>query len=77
MVARSRIKKRTDTRAADEDAITAPRAVPKPARNRSYDDSNEGFGGEGLSKGYGGSAGDGLGPSGPEQKPRQRGRDGT
>lgn len=37
-----------------------------PARNRSWVREQPGQGGEGLSKGYGGSSGAGTGPSGPE-----------
>ena len=40
----------------------------EPAPNRSWQPGNPGQGGEGLSKGYGGSAGKGLGPAGPEDK---------
>jgi hypothetical protein len=39
-----------------------------PAPNKSWEPGNKGQGGEGLSEGYGGSAGDGTGPSGPEEK---------
>jgi hypothetical protein len=46
-----------------------PEPVPKPARNeRSWLPGRKGQGGEGLSKGYGGSSGDGTGASGPEDK---------
>ena len=40
--------------------------VKSKARNRSWLPGRKGQGGEGLSKGYGGSAGDGTGASGPE-----------
>lgn len=40
----------------------------KPARNRSWDPGQKGHGGEGLSKGYGGSGGAGTGPSGPDRR---------
>jgi hypothetical protein len=43
----------------------APRLPP--ARNRSWDPGDKGQGAEGLSKGYGGSAGSGTGPSGPDR----------
>jgi hypothetical protein len=44
-------------------------AVPKPAKNdRSWMQGRKGQGGEGLSKGYGGSGGDGKGASGPEDE---------
>jgi hypothetical protein len=43
-------------------------SLPPQAKNRSWDPSRKGQGGEGLSKGYGGSGGDGTGPSGPEDK---------
>ena len=48
-----------------EDAESEP--VPKPAaNNKSWMPGRKGQGGEGLSKGYGGSGGDGTGASGPE-----------
>jgi hypothetical protein len=37
------------------------------AENRSWSSGDKGQGGEGQSKGYGGSAGRGTGPSGPEE----------
>ena len=37
------------------------------AKNRSWSPGDKGQGGEGHSKGYGGSAGRGIGPSGPEE----------
>lgn len=40
----------------------------KPAKNRSWLPGQKGQGGEGLSKGYGGSEGSGTGPSGPDRK---------
>jgi hypothetical protein len=49
-----------------QDATARP--LPKPARNKSWVPGRKGQGGEGLSKGYGGSAGKGTGPSGPERK---------
>ena len=42
-----------------------------PAPNKSWEPGNKGQGGEGLSEGYGGSAGDGTGPSGPEDHEEQ------
>jgi hypothetical protein len=39
---------------------------PKPTANKSWQPGQKGQGGEGMSKGYGGSAGKGTGPSGPE-----------
>lgn len=42
--------------------------LPGPAKNRSWQPDQPGQGGEGLSEGYGGSAGVGTGPSGPEEK---------
>jgi hypothetical protein len=45
-------------------------AKPRPngkAPNKSWMPGRKGQGGEGLSKGYGGSAGEGTGASGPEQ----------
>jgi hypothetical protein len=51
-----------------------PRA--EPARNTSWVPGRKGQGGEGLSKGHGGSRGPGLGPSGPEEpEPRHSKRD--
>jgi hypothetical protein len=49
-------------------ADEAARPLPRPARNRSWEPGRKGQGGEGLSKGYGGSGGRGTGPSGPERK---------
>lgn len=46
--------------------------LPPPAKNRSWDPGRKGQGGEGLSDGYGGSAGDGTGPSGPGDKRARR-----
>jgi hypothetical protein len=37
------------------------------AKNRSWTTGDKGQGREGSSKGYGGSGGDGTGPSGPEE----------
>lgn len=42
--------------------------LPEPAPPRSWAPGRKGQGGEGLSKGYGGSRGAGTGPSGPEKK---------
>ena len=42
-----------------------------PAHAKSWLPGRKGQGGEGLSEGYGGSAGDGTGASGPEQ-PKKR-----
>jgi len=43
--------------------------VPDKARNdKSWVPGRKGQGGEGLSKGYGGSEGEGTGKSGPEDK---------
>jgi hypothetical protein len=39
---------------------------PAPARDKSWLPGQKGQGGEGLSDGYGGSAGTGTGPSGPQ-----------
>ena len=38
------------------------------SKNKSWMPGRKGQGGEGLSHGYGGSAGDGTGASGPEEK---------
>ena len=46
-------------------AKTIPSGVP-PTRNKSWRPGQKGQGGEGMSKGYGGSAGPGTGPSGPD-----------
>ena len=40
--------------------------LPDPAPNRSWHPDRLGQGGEGFSEGYGGSAGAGTGPSGPD-----------
>ncbi len=40
-------------------------------KNKSWVPGRKGQGGEGLGHGYGGSAGDGKGASGPEQQPNQ------
>lgn len=37
-----------------------------PTANKSWRPGQKGQGGEGMSKGYGGSAGEGTGPSGPD-----------
>lgn len=51
----------------DADAPRDP--TPKPAPNeKSWLPGRKGEGGEGLSKGYGGSGGDGTGAAGPEDK---------
>jgi hypothetical protein len=42
-------------------------AKPK-AKNQSWSPGDAGQGGEGKSKGYGGSAGSGTGPSGPDEE---------
>lgn len=54
-------------------AKTIPSGVP-PTRNKSWRPGQKGQGGEGMSKGYGGSAGPGTGPSGPDadQAPETR-----
>jgi hypothetical protein len=46
--------------------------VKSKARNRSWLPGHKGQGGEGLSEGYGGSAGDGTGASGPEHADDER-----
>jgi hypothetical protein len=40
----------------------------KPAKNKSWSPGDNGQGREGYSKGYGGSGGEGTGPSGPDRK---------
>ena len=45
------------------------------AKNKSWVPGRKGQGGEGLSKGYGGSAGDGTGASGPESGQRSKAED--
>jgi hypothetical protein len=45
----------------------APAPPQRPSANRSWDPGDKGQGGEGLSKGYGGSRGSGTGPSGPDR----------
>jgi hypothetical protein len=50
-----------------QDAPAEP--APKPTRNdKSWLPGRKGQGGEGLSKGYGGSEGEGTGAAGPEDK---------
>ena len=46
----------------------AERSEKRPAKNRSWEVGDKGQGREGLSKGYGGSGGRGIGPFGPEKK---------
>jgi len=56
----------------------ARRQNPKPARDvsdKSWVPGQKGQGGEGLSKGYGGSAGKGTGASGPELGKRSKPED--
>jgi hypothetical protein len=43
------------------------RRANSPPKNTSWSPGRKGQGGEGYSKGYGGSAGPGTGPSGPEE----------
>lgn len=64
----TRIDKRRADRKGTREAASAPQADPGPSHNRAWDEHNAGSGGEGLSKGYGGSAGTGTGPAGPEGK---------
>ena len=45
------------------------------AKDKSWVPGRKGQGGEGLSKGYGGSAGDGTGASGPESGQRTKAED--
>jgi hypothetical protein len=45
----------------------APSRAPRPAPNKSWAPGRKGQGGEGFSKGYGGSRGRGTGPSGPDR----------
>ena len=51
--------------------------VKRGARKMSWLPGRKGQGGEGLSDGYGGSAGDGTGASGPETGERSKPRDGA
>ena len=46
-------------------------AEKRAARNRSWDHGDKGQGREGLSKGYGGSEGEGTGPSGPDHQKKR------
>jgi hypothetical protein len=52
--------------------VSSPRKKDEDGRaqaeNRSWLPGDQGQGGEGLSKGYGGSGGRGTGPSGPEEE---------
>lgn len=68
MAERTRIDKRRIDRKVSGDQATAPGADPGTTANRAWDTHNDGPGGEGLSKGYGGSGGAGTGPAGPEVK---------
>lgn len=64
-----------DKRERDErDSGRRATAPPSPTRNKSWVPGQKGQGGEGMSKGYGGSAGPGTGPSGPDtDQPRPDG----
>lgn len=73
---RTRIDKRRANRKLSRAKAAAPHADPGMPLNRGWDAHNPGPGGEGLSKGYGGSAGGGTGPSGPEGKTTQESRRG-
>jgi hypothetical protein len=54
-----------------------PSGVPA-TRNKSWQSGQKGQGGEGMSKGYGGSAGEGTGPSGPDSdQPKSKDRKNT
>jgi hypothetical protein len=46
-----------------------PEKLPKKAPNKSWRRGRPGQGGEGFSKGYGGSGSDPTNPSGPEENP--------
>ncbi|RTL62356.1 MAG: hypothetical protein EKK41_25505 [Hyphomicrobiales bacterium] len=78
-MARNRIEKRADRQRKDEAEIAAPHAQPGHTDNKSWDGRSTGNGGEGFSKGYGGSGEEGTGPSGAEDKghPEDRGRSKT
>ena len=52
--------------AAAREAPVRSKPVKSKARNRSWLSGRKGQGGEGFSEGYGGSAGDGTGASGPD-----------
>lgn len=69
-MAHNHIEKRARRQRKDEAQIRAPEAQPGRADNKSWDGTSTGNGGERFSKGYGGSAGDGTGPSGAEDKDR-------
>lgn len=71
---RTRIDKRRTDRDRSRSQAAAPHADPGSARNKAWDGQSEGTGGEGFSKGYGGSGGGGTGPAGPEGKDEKRGR---
>jgi hypothetical protein len=47
------------------------------SKNKSWMPGRKGQGGEGLSHGHGGSAGDGKGASGPEKQAKQRDEHGS
>lgn len=71
MIERTRIEKRRADRKLSRAKAAAPHADPGTPPNSGWDEHNAGQGGEGFSKGYGGSAGAGTGPSGPERKSGQ------
>ena len=73
---RTRVEKNAQERDAARRCAAQPAADPGKPKDRSWDSHNAGPGGEGLSNGYGGSRGQGTGPSGPESKPRTGGAHG-
>jgi hypothetical protein len=73
---RTRVEKHADEREDSKRLAEHPAADPGKPRPKSWDEHNPGHGGEGLSKGYGGSAGPGTGPSGPDSQTRKGGERG-
>lgn len=57
-----------EARGLIEHAIQVPGHTLPKAENRSWTPGHKGQGADGFSSGYGGSAGPGTGPSGPERK---------
>ena len=59
---------RKDRRPSESSPRKKDKGGKAQAENRSWLPGDRGQGGEGLSKGYGGSGGRGTGPSGPEEE---------
>ena len=61
---------RSDHYPADYGVRDRDDAEKKRTKNKSWEQGDKGQGREGLSKGYGGSEGEGTGASGPDEKKR-------